>query len=136
MWRKFVLFLFVAAAGIGLYSYHNQQEISQSPTVTVRSVSASKQHSSIVSLKELPSEAIETLQLIKKGPPFPYSKDGTTFGNREKLLPLKPDGYYREFTVKTPGISHRGARRIVVGQQGELYYTDDHYQSFREILDQ
>lgn len=133
MWRKFVLF-FLVAAGIGFYSYHNQPEIPQTLTVTARSVSASEQRSSAISLRELPPEAIETLQAIKKGPPFPYTKDGTTFGNRERLLPRQPDGYYREFTVKTPGISHRGARRIVVGQQGELYYTDDHYQSFREIL--
>lgn len=133
MWRKFVLF-FLVAAGIGFYAYHNQQEISQTPTVTAKSVSANEQHSSAISLTELPPEAIETLQLIKKGPPFPYTKDGTTFGNREQLLPRKPNGYYREFTVKTPGISHRGARRIVVGKQGELYYTDDHYQTFREVL--
>lgn len=133
MRRKFVLF-FLIASGIGFYFYHNQPEIPQTPTVTDRSVSTNKQHSSTISLRKLPPEAIETLQAIKKGPPFPYTKDGTTFGNREQLLPRKPDGYYREFTVKTPGISHRGARRIVVGQQGELYYTDDHYQSFREVL--
>ncbi|GAK56460.1 guanine-specific ribonuclease N1 and T1 [Candidatus Vecturithrix granuli] len=131
MWRKFVLF-FLVAAGIGFYAYQNHQETSQTPSV--RSVAVNEQYSATISPGELPPEAIETLQVIKKGPPFPYTKDGTTFGNREQLLPRKPDGYYREFTVKTPGISHRGARRIVVGQQGELYYTDDHYQTFREIL--
>lgn len=131
MWRKFVLF-FLVAVGIGFYSYHNHQEISQTPAV--RSVAANEQHLPVISPGKLPPEAIETLKVIKKGPPFPYTKDGTTFRNRERLLPRKPDGYYRELTVKTPGISHRGARRIVVGQQGELYYTDDHYQTFREIL--
>lgn len=84
-------------------------------------------------LAELPREARETLALIKHGGPFPHERDGVVFANREKLLPAKERGYYREYTVPTPGVKHRGARRIVSGRSGELYYTDDHYQSFKRI---
>jgi ribonuclease T1 len=80
-----------------------------------------------------PEEAHHTLQLIKKGGPFPYAKDGAVFGNREGMLPAEPRGYYHEYTVKTPGERDRGARRIIVGRKGEYYYTDDHYRSFRRI---
>jgi ribonuclease T1 len=81
----------------------------------------------------LPNEARETLALIKRGGPFPYRRDGSTFGNREKRLPPKTRGYYREYTVPTPGARDRAARRIVAGRDGEYYYTDDHYNSFRLI---
>ena len=86
-----------------------------------------------ISIRKLPKEARETLALIKRGGPFPYRKDGSVFGNREKHLPLKARGYYREYTVPTPGARDRGARRIVAGGNGEYYYTDDHYSSFRRI---
>ncbi len=89
--------------------------------------------SSEIAVAELPPEARRTLQLIKQGGPFAYERDGVTFGNYEKRLPLRERGHYREYTVKTPGISGRGARRIVVGRDGEPYYTDDHYASFRRI---
>lgn len=88
-----------------------------------------------VEKKQLPGEAIQTIALIKKGGPFPYSRDGVTFSNREKLLPPRERGWYREYTVKTPGAKDRGARRIVAGRDGTLYYTDDHYRSFRRILE-
>lgn len=67
---------------------------------------------------------------IKTNGPFPYSKDGSEFGNREGRLPSKGSGYYREFTVETPGSPDRGARRLVTGASGEVYYTRDHYQTF------
>ena len=94
-----------------------------------------------VAVGELPVEARETLGLIKRGGPFPYRKDGSVFGNFEKRLPPQPRGYYREFTVPTPGSRDRGARRIVAGEgsrgsvrdSGEYYYTGDHYKSFRRI---
>jgi ribonuclease T1 len=86
-----------------------------------------------ISVGNLPKEARATLTLVKQGGPFPYRKDGSTFGNREKHLPVKARGYYREYTVPTPGARDRGARRIVAGRDGEYYYTDDHYNSFRRI---
>jgi ribonuclease T1 len=83
----------------------------------------------------LPAEARQTLALVKAGGPFPYPQDGKTFQNREKRLPQREPGYYREYTVKTPGAHDRGARRIVAGRGGEYYYTDDHYRSFRRIIE-
>jgi ribonuclease T1 len=84
---------------------------------------------------ELPKEARETLALIRAGGPFPYPQDGKTFQNREKLLPQRGQGYYREYTVRTPGARDRGARRIVSGRAGEFYYTADHYRSFQRIIE-
>jgi guanyl-specific ribonuclease Sa len=83
----------------------------------------------------LPPEAVETLQLIERGGPYPYSRDGVTFQNRERRLPERPRGYYREYTVPTPGERDRGARRIVTGGDPPevYYYTDDHYRSFRKV---
>jgi ribonuclease T1 len=83
---------------------------------------------------ELPPEALRTLQEIDDGGPYDYpGKDDTTFTNAEGLLPDHESGYYREYTVETPGSPDRGARRIVTGDGGEFYYTDDHYRSFRRI---
>jgi len=86
-----------------------------------------------IAAAELPAEARETLATIDRGGPYPFSQDGATFHNREGLLPAATDGYYREFTVVTPGSPDRGARRIVAGEGGERYYTDDHYASFQEV---
>ena len=88
-----------------------------------------------VELGELPVEARATLERIRRGGPHPYAKDGTVFGNRERLLPPRPRGHYREYTVRTPGRHDRGARRIVTGSDGTFYYTDDHYRTFRRILE-
>lgn len=93
------------------------------------------------SVESLPPEARETLARIRNGGPHPYRRDGAVFRNRERRLPERPSGYYREFTVETPGSRDRGARRIVAGKgdtgnaqtSGEYYYTDDHYRSFRRI---
>ncbi len=82
----------------------------------------------------LPVEARGTLALIDRGGPFPYARDGVVFGNFEGHLPEHRRGYYHEYTVRTPGSRDRGARRIVTGQGGEIYYTDDHYDSFRAVL--
>jgi ribonuclease T1 len=91
-----------------------------------------------VSLQSLPQEARDTHRLILSGGPFPYDKDGTVFGNRERLLPGKPRGHYREYTVDTPKAKNRGARRIVCGGEPPVrpevcYYTADHYASFARI---
>lgn len=108
-----------------------------------------------IRLQELPPEAQHTLQLIRRGGPYPHDRDGSVFGNYEQLLPAAPRGHYREYTVRTPGLGHRGARRIVVGCErqrpatpppsvlrlahcrdgGEFYYTADHYRSFRRIIE-
>lgn len=87
-----------------------------------------------VTRAELPAEAIDTLSDIADGGPYDFSKDDSTFQNREGYLPDRDRGHYREYTVITPGSSDRGARRIVAGADGELYYTDDHYNSFREVV--
>jgi ribonuclease T1 len=88
-----------------------------------------------VRMHELPLEARVTLQRIHAGGPFPYPQDGRSFSNREHLLPTQRRGYYREYTVPTPRLRERGARRIVSGRGGEFYYTDDHYRSFKRILE-
>jgi len=92
-----------------------------------------------VTLDALPAQGRDMMALIEKGGPFKYNKDGTVFGNREKILPARQRGYYREYTVRTPGESSRGARRIVCGGQqprapDACFYTDDHYGSFRQIV--
>ncbi|QKW05464.1 ribonuclease N [Streptomyces sp. NA04227] len=88
----------------------------------------------VVPEDRLPPEARRTLRLIDRGGPFPYPKDGSVFRNFERELPERPRGHYREYTVPTPGENDRGARRIVAGADGELFYTDDHYQSFEAVL--
>lgn len=87
----------------------------------------------IVTPAQLPVEARQTLALIAKGGPYPYDRDGIVFQNREGLLPKKASGYYREYTVITPGERDRGARRIIAGSGGERYYTADHYESFVRV---
>jgi ribonuclease T1 len=92
-----------------------------------------------VALSALPKQAQQTHALILSGGPFPYAKDGTVFGNRERLLPRKPRGHYREYTVRTPGAKNRAARRLVCGgtpptQPEACFYTEDHYASFRLVL--
>ena len=94
---------------------------------------------STVAVAELPQQGQRTYRLILQGGPFPYDKDGSVFGNRERLLPRERRGYYREYTVETPGASDRGARRIVCGGKRRTapegcWYTSDHYSSFRKIV--
>jgi ribonuclease T1 len=88
-----------------------------------------------VRLEALPPEARITLDLIRRGGPFPYWRDGAVFSNRERRLPPRPRGWYREYTVPTPGSRDRGARRIVTGGSDEFYWTADHYTTFRRIVD-
>ena len=90
-----------------------------------------------VAVGDLPAEARQTLALIREGGPYPYEKDGSVFGNYERKLPRQRRGYYTEYTVRTPRVRSRGARRIIAGGRDgrptEFYYTDDHYQTFRRI---
>jgi ribonuclease T1 len=100
---------------------------------TVRGVAAT------VRVAELPRQGQETYELIRLGGPFPYDKDGAVFGNRERQLPIERRGYWREYTVHTPGTRDRGARRIVCGGPQRVphacFYTADHYASFRKIVE-
>lgn len=87
----------------------------------------------IIAVAELPTEARDTLQVIKRGGPFAYERDGVVFRNYERILPKQPRGYYHEYTVKTPRARNRGARRIVCGPLPECYYSPDHYRTFKRI---
>jgi ribonuclease T1 len=116
-----LLALLACALALAATPLHAQREAPAQPAVAE------------VSLEQLPPEARETVELIRKGGPYPYARDGVIFRNREGQLPREKRGYYREYTVKTPGERTRGARRIIAGKGGEMYYTDDHYNHFRRI---
>ncbi len=101
------------------------------PPVDDRPVAvASEAGPPVRALSQLPPQAAEVWQLVQRGGPFPYRQDGMVFGNRERRLPMRQSGYYREYTVPTPGETDRGSRRLVTGGAEELYYTADHYVSF------
>lgn len=107
-----------------------------SPHATASPAAAASAASATTSNQDgLPPEALATLRLIASHGPFPYDRDGVVFNNFEHRLPEQPRGYYREYTVPTPGASNRGARRIITGGEPPqvYYYSDDHYQSFRPI---
>lgn len=106
------------------------------PAVASELPQTSKDAAGIIAVAELPAEARDTLQAIEWGGPFAYERDGVVFRNYERILPKQPRGYYREYTVRTPGTRHRGARRIVCGPLPECYYTTDHYQTFKRIQEQ
>jgi ribonuclease T1 len=103
-------------------------------SVVAKSISDAPQE---IASTALPKEAQKTLTLIAQGGPFPYQRDGVVFGNREQRLPAHTHGYYHEYTVPTPGIRTRGARRIICGGDArsitECYYSNDHYETFRRI---
>lgn len=145
---RFAIALLVATSLISWPAYGRSEAAPAGLQATIREIAVG----------DLPLEARETLARIRNGGPFPYERDGMVFGNREKLLPVKARGYYREYTVPTPGARDRGARRIVAGGCGEgarsaaarttrvesgrdvvpcagaeYYYTADHYRSFRRI---
>jgi len=107
------------------------------PAGTATTPTAVENPSSLPSINasQLPKEARQTLALIAAGGPFPYDRDGVNFGNFEGLLPRKTGGFYKEYTVPTPGESDRGARRIIVGKDSAKYYTPDHYESFTFIVE-
>lgn len=129
----FALLLLVVAAVWWLRQPATDATQALSATAPDSSVSVHAEDSSLPAF--LPAQARTTLALIEQGGPFPHAQDGSVFGNREGHLPKHPRGYYREYTVDTPGLGHRGARRIVTGGKPplEYYYTDDHYASFRRF---
>jgi ribonuclease T1 len=124
---KTLLSLLIATLAIlGLTTGANAVQLAQPPCGDTSSYD-------VVALSSLPAEATDTAELIEQGGPYPYPQDGTVFQNREDILPDCTTGYYHEYTVKTPGSPDRGARRIVTGDDGEHFYTDDHYASFSLI---
>jgi ribonuclease T1 len=138
-----VVLALLAFGGTGILGQFTQGTVTQG-TTTERPSSAAPEPgaaadnpSTLPEVREsaLPAEARNTLALIRAGGPYRYSQDNQTFGNFERILPRKDRGYYREYTVPTPGESDRGARRIVAGDDGEKYYTDDHYETFRFIAE-
>lgn len=126
-----VLVLSVAQAR----SHHSHQPAQATTNESSQSAAREEGASDQIRVAQLPPEGRETLQLIKHGGPFPYPRDGVVFSNFERILPQNQRGYYHEYTVKTPGVSHRGARRIVCGVVPECYYTADHYKSFQRIVE-
>ncbi|MGB7651434.1 MAG: ribonuclease domain-containing protein [Gallionella sp.] len=125
--RLLVVVLLVLAGGAQAFQWQShphgyQSNAAQSPSPTDE-----------IRVSDLPNEARATLRDIKQGGPFEFDRDGVVFGNFEKALPKQARGYYHEYTVKTPGVRSRGARRIISGSVGEYYYTADHYQTFNRI---
>lgn len=123
-----LLMLLVMAVGVPSAQAFQWQSHSQSSSKQESNPSATT-----IAVADLPGEARTTLRAIKQGGPFAYDRDGVVFGNFEKALPKQARGYYHEYTVKTPGVRSRGARRIISGEPNEYYYTDDHYQTFKRI---
>ena len=147
-WHLWLPLLLVAlvVAGWALTRSHSVQEApagpvvtqpAASPTASPHSSGASTPASGLPTIEEarLPRQAKGTLALIRAGGPYPYRQDDGVFGNREGLLPRQRQGYYREYTVETPGSGDRGPRRIIAGAKGDLFWTTDHYDSFRQILE-
>ncbi|MEQ1802467.1 MAG: ribonuclease domain-containing protein [Gammaproteobacteria bacterium] len=132
--RRVLIPLLVILIG-GITLWQQQAGTTQTPALPDAVDSRDEERADRPAPSGLPSEALDTLELIRRGGPFPHRQDGTVFGNREGLLPAADRGYYREYTVPTPGERDRGARRIVTGGDppAEWYYTDDHYRSFRSI---
>lgn len=139
--KKFLLLLLVLA---GIYHFQGsnvsegfkdgyQQGAAQQSSAQQSSAQQSTRPQSQLSVQQ--QELQKTLLRIRNNGPFPYDRDGITFHNRERLLPSQPSGYYREYTVDTPGLTHRGPRRVVTGGNPPVvfYYTEDHYRSFRTI---
>jgi len=134
----------ILAVGLSIGSYFGlmggaavptaMAEIKMLDTTIARSSFSATTGMKMIPLTQLPPEAKTTIDLIQRGGPFPYPrKDGTVFGNFEKRLPVAARGYYREYTVPTPGARNRGARRIIASQRREYYYTGDHYSTFAQI---
>ena len=127
--RLWVAILLVLAGGAQAYQWQSHQSSPRHESAQAQSTT----QASAISVAELPVEARDTLRDIKRGGPYAYDRDGVVFGNFERILPRQSRGYYHEYTVKTPGVRSRGARRIISGSKGEYYYTADHYQTFKRI---
>jgi ribonuclease T1 len=117
----------------GVSTRTNTRSTSESGAAGEPRTSASTAPHGSTALSRLPVEAQATVRLIQRRGPFPYRNDGIVYNNLERGLPIKPPGYYHEYTVPTPGSADRGARRIIAGGEGEFYYTSDHYDSFVSV---
>lgn len=131
-----VVVVFLALGGTGLPGLPTESPTAAA-TAGAKAATGVANPSGLPEIREsaLPPEGREVLALIRDGGPYRYTQDDQAFGNFERLLPRKARGYYREYTVRTPGEQDRGARRIVAGDGGDKYYTDDHYESFRFIAE-
>lgn len=130
-----VALLLLLGIGYAVQAAHSREHGSVPATTNSAASAASSAGISggSVSLSALPIQAQQTVARIRAGGPFPYARDGIVFVNREGVLPRQRNGYYREYTVSTPGESDRGPRRIIAGGAGEFYYTADHYASFQRV---
>jgi ribonuclease T1 len=122
----------LVAVGLGLA--HRGAAVSPTGDATVTGTATPRSGLPTVAVAALPVQARDTLAVIDRGGPFPYKQDNTVFSNTERILPARPPGYYREYTVPTPGSPDRGTRRLVVGTGGDVFYTGDHYATFRQVL--
>jgi len=127
--RLLLAVLLVLAGAAQAYQWQSHQHESADHA----SQTQSNAQSDSINVTELPNEARDTLRAIKQGGPFEFDRDGVVFSNFERALPKQARGYYHEYTVKTPGVRSRGARRIISGSVGEYYYTSDHYRTFLRI---
>jgi ribonuclease T1 len=124
----------VTAVGMSLIIKHGRDTTPAAAVVAPSASGTPRSNLPTVPVADLPPEAVATLALIDRGGPYPFRQDGTIFGNFEHRLPERERGYYREFTVVTPGENDRGRRRLVAGAAGDIYYSDDHYDTFRQVL--
>ncbi|MBI2683794.1 MAG: ribonuclease N1 [Actinobacteria bacterium] len=122
-------FLALAVLAVVVFALLSGSARTDTPPASATTVSASAN----TSTAGLPAEVGRTLRLIRAGGPFPYARDGVVFQNRERRLPRRPGGYYREYTVPTPGSRDRGPRRIIRGSSDEFWYSPDHYGTFRRL---
>jgi ribonuclease T1 len=129
-----IVLVVAVAIGYGVNAIGSDNGPGSGPTTHTTTTQATTHASGLTALSSLPTQAQDTVALIRRGGPYPYPRnDGVVFHNNEHLLPSKNDGYYHEYTVTTPGSPDRGTRRIITGSQGEYYYTGDHYEHFVKI---
>ena len=124
----------VTVLGMGAIIKHGRDDNVPATVVAPSASGTPRSNLPTIDVADLPPEAVATLALIDQGGPYPFKQDGTIFGNFEHRLPERERGYYREFTVVTPGENDRGRRRLIAGAAGDIYYTDDHYGTFRQVL--
>jgi ribonuclease T1 len=134
--QALLLAVVVAVTGVGmaLIIKHGRDTGPAAAVVAPSASGTPRSNLPTIDVADMPPEAVATLALIDQGGPYPFRQDGTIFGNFEHRLPERERGYYREFTVVTPGENDRGRRRLIAGAAGDIYYTDDHYETFRQVL--